>query len=244
MAGEASARERRARVGVPCGRAVWLLVALAASAGTARGDEARRTQDSYEALYNRYLQSARHTEQQATSARSIAWMTNLAIDPRARAVNDLVTVRVVESIVAQGSADSQLTKSSRATAAVPRLFGLEEALPDWLDPTALVDAAAETRFKGGGVTTRSGELSATITARVVEVLPNGDLVLEGAREIDINGDRQIVVLTGVVRQVDIDRNNRVLSTAIGQLRIQYFGRGLIRDNLRPGLLVRILNKIF
>ena len=83
-----------------------------------------------------------------------------------------------------------------------------------------------------------------MTARVVEVLPNGDLALEGAREIDINGDRQIVVLTGVVRQADIGPHNVVPSTSIGQLRILYFGRGLIRDNLKPGWLIRVLNKIF
>ena len=76
------------------------------------------------------------------------------------------------------------------------------------------------------------------------MLPNGDLVVEGVREIDINGDRQIVVLTGVVRTADIAPGNVVLSTAIGQLRIRYFGRGLIKDNLKPGWLIRVLNKIF
>ena len=125
-----------------------------------------------------------------------------------------------------------------------QLFGVESKVPDWLDPTNLVGASSNTKFKGGGTTSRSGELAATLTARVVEVLPNGDLVLEGAREIDINGDRQIVVLTGVVRQADLGRNNVVLSPSIGQVRIRYFGRGLIRDNLKPGWLVRILNKIF
>ena len=64
------------------------------------------------------------------------------------------------------------------------------------------------------------------------------------REIDINGDRQILVLTGVVRAADIGPGNVVPSTAIGQMRIRYFGRGLIKDNLKPGWLVRLLNKIF
>ena len=64
------------------------------------------------------------------------------------------------------------------------------------------------------------------------------------REIEINGDRQIVVLTGVVRTVDVPPSNEVLSTEIGQLRIRYFGRGLMKDNLKPGWLVRILNKVF
>ena len=83
-----------------------------------------------------------------------------------------------------------------------------------------------------------------MTARVAEVLPNGDLGIEGVREIDINGDRQIIVVTGVVRAVDVMAGNVVPSTAIGQMRIRYFGRGLIKDNLNPGWLVRVLNKIF
>jgi flagellar L-ring protein precursor FlgH len=127
---------------------------------------------------------------------------------------------------------------------VTGLFGAESKLPGWLDPTNLVAAGANTTFSGSGSTGRSGSLTAIMTARVAEVLPNGDLALEGIREIDINGDRQIIVLTGVVRPVDIGRGNVVPSAAIGQMRIRYFGNGLIKDNLQPGLLVRILNKIF
>ena len=87
-------------------------------------------------------------------------------------------------------------------------------------------------------------MTANLTGRVVEVLPNGDLVVEGIREMEINGDRQVLVLTGVVRPADVDPANVVRSTAIGQLRIRYFGQGLIRDNLKPGWIVRILNKVF
>lgn len=199
--------------------------------------------DNYEVLYARYLEAARTVRGEGPGP-DVGWMAHLASDPRARNVNDLVTIRVIETIAAVGSADSSLTKKSGANAAVPQLFGLETKLPDFLDPTNLVTASSETKFKGGGVTSRSGELTATMTARVVEVLPNGDLVLEGAREIDINGDRQIIVLTGVVRQADIGRNNVVASPVIGQLRIRYFGRGLIKDNLKPGWLVRVLNKVF
>ncbi len=64
------------------------------------------------------------------------------------------------------------------------------------------------------------------------------------REIEINGDRQIVVLTGVARVADIDPANVVPSAALGQLRIRYFGRGLMKDSLSPGWLIRVLNKIF
>lgn len=226
-------------------RGVLWAVAIAA-AGTAVAAETPKAipSDNYEVLYARYLEAARATGATRATGQSIGWMAGLGLDARARDVNDLVTIRVIETITAVGSADSSLNKNSAASASVSQLFGVETKLPEWVDPTNLVGAGSDTKFKGGGTTSRSGELTATLTARVVEVLPNGDLVLEGAREIDINGDRQIIVLTGVVRQADIGRNNVVASPAIGQLRIRYFGRGLIRDNLKPGWLVRVLNKIF
>ena len=199
------------------------------------------TNDSYDELFERYLQAARAAK---STEPNISWMTSLSTDVRARSVNDLVTIRVVESIAAAGTADSQLDKSSNGSASVSKLFGLETKAPGWLDPTSLVGASADTKFKGGGATSRSGELTAIVTSRVVEVLPNGDLVLEGAREIDINGDRQIVVLTGVLRPADVMPGNVALSTSVGQLRIRYFGKGLIKDNLRPGWLIRFVNKIF
>jgi flagellar L-ring protein FlgH len=199
--------------------------------------------DNYDELYARYLRQARELPQ-TSSAPDSQWMTGLFGDLRARRVNDLVTVRVLESVAATGAADSNLDKSSKASAGVPNLFGIESKLPGAIDPTSIVSANSNTSFKGGGATSRSGDLTAVITARVSEVLPNGDLALEGVREIDINGDRQIIVLTGVVRAADVGAGNVVPSTASGQMRIRYFGRGLIKDNLNPGWLVRVLNKIF
>jgi flagellar L-ring protein precursor FlgH len=193
-------------------------------------------------LFVRYLESARATT--TVAGPNIAWMAGLNADLRARNVNDLVTVQVVESIVGTGSADSSLDKKSTGSAAVTSLFGVESKFPTWLDPTNLASTSSKTDFKGGGTTTRAGALTAVLTARVTEVLPNGDLVLEGVREMDINGDRQIVVLTGVVRPSSILQGNVVPSPLIGQLRIRYFGRGLIKDNLQPGWLIRVLNKVF
>jgi flagellar L-ring protein precursor FlgH len=226
--------------------AVLALSTLAFAQAPAAGGTATTVtvpSDVYDTLYAKYLDSARR-EPAATNGASIDWMVGLGADPRARHLNDLVTIRVVESINAAGTADAQLNKNSAASASVSQLFGVEKKLPSMVDPTNLVTAGADTKFKGGGVTTRTGELTAILTATIVEVLPNGYLVLEGAREIEINGDRQMVVLTGVVRPVDIGKDNVVLSPSIGQLRIRYFGRGLIKDNLKPGWLIRALNKIF
>jgi flagellar L-ring protein precursor FlgH len=220
-----------------------LLGATNAAAQTTVTAGGPANKETYDELYTRYLQAAR-TVTVAPGALDFSWMASLSSDTRARRINDLVTIRVIENISAVGAADSNLDKSSNATAAVTQVFGAETKAPSWLDPSNLVGAAADTTFKGGGATSRSGALTAVLTARVVEVLPNGDLVLEGAREIDINGDRQIVVLTGVLRTADVLPGNVALSTSIGQLRIRYFGNGLIKDNLKPGWLIRIVNKIF
>jgi flagellar L-ring protein precursor FlgH len=201
-----------------------------------KAERAPKPSDNYDELFQRYLKAAREMPPTAAAPDS-QWMTGLFADLRARRVNDLVTVRVIENVAAAGAADSSLDKESSASADISNIFGMD------VDRT-MAGLSANTGFKGSGQTTRTGQLTAVVTARVVEVLPNGDLGLEGVREIDINGDRQIIVLTGVVRTADIGAGNVVPSTAIGQMRIRYFGRGLIKDNLRPGWLVRVLNKVF
>ena len=187
---------------------------------------------SYDNEYARYLAAARRP---GDTVRPM-WMTDLMSDLRARGVNDLVTIRIVESLSATGSAESNVGKSGSAGATFPGRIGSELS--------RILPMSTSTGFTGSGGTTRTTELFATLTARVTEVLPSGDLVVEGVREVDINGDRSVVVLSGVVRAVDIQPGNVVLSSQVGQLRIQSLSAGLMRDSLSPGWLVRILNKIF
>jgi len=224
-----------------------LVMALVLSGSSAvvagQKEKPKPPSDNYDELVAKYLDAARGTNTGA-AVESNAWMTGLMGDQRARHINDLVTVHVQESMTASGTADSQLSKNSSATAGVPSLFGLEKKVPGLITPADLASVGADTSFKGAGTTTRAGQLSAVITARVAEVLPNGDLVLEGVREVEINGDRQVVVLTGIARVADVGPGNVLPSPAIGQLRIRYFGKGLIKDSLSPGWLVKFLNKIF
>jgi flagellar L-ring protein precursor FlgH len=224
---------------------LWLAAPLYGADKSKKADAKKPAFDAgeYQALFQHYLAEAQAATPAARERAAIGWMTDLAADPRAHNVNDLLTVHVIENISATGSADSELDKDSSGSASLGNLFGLEKHL-GFLDPLNLANAAATTKFKGGGTTTRNGQLTADMTVRVADVLPNGNLVLEGAREININGDKQLVVLTGVVRPFDVSPYNAVLSTSIAQLQIRYFGQGLIKDNLRPGWLIRILNKIF
>jgi flagellar L-ring protein precursor FlgH len=217
------------------------VVALATTcAATSFGESKSKSQkpsasDDYDAVYARYLQQARNP---AGTPDPWTWMNGLAFDVRARRVNDLITVRVEESISASGTADASTSKTTNTSNSIGGLFGLTK------DPLSLANTKSDNGFKGSGETNRAGTLSTMMTARVADVLPSGDLVVEGVREIGINGDRQMVVLTGVVRAVDVGPTNVVSSTQIGQLRIQYFGQGLMKDSLTPGWLLRFLNKVF
>jgi flagellar L-ring protein precursor FlgH len=189
---------------------------------------------TYDELYQQYLDAARNTAQPAG-----LWMADLAVDRTARRLNDLVTIRVIESVSGAGSADSTVNKKGSGDISVP--------LPtQWWDWTLgkVVPFSSETMFNGSGGTTRSTELSATVTARVMEVLPNGDLVVQGVREVNVNGDRNLVVLNGVIRPNDVMPGNVIPSSRVGQLQISSLSQGLIHDSLSPGYLIRLLNKVF
>lgn len=202
-----------------------------------------RPSENYDELYQHYLELAR-TPPATPQGPGNLWVSNLFGDFRARNANDLVTIRVSETVSASGSAGSNLDKDTQTGASLSKLFGLETKYAGFLDPSSLAALSNKSAFKGSGSTQRQGVLTATLTARVAEVLPNGDLAVEGIRELEINGDRQILVLTGVIRTADVGPGNVVESTAVGQMRIRYFGQGLMRDNLRPGWIARVLNRVF
>ena len=220
---------------------VMMVIVCAASATGETTKKPKTQSESYDELYARYLLQARTP---APAPDPFGWMNGLGSDSRARRLNDLISIRVEESISATGTADASISKATSTNNAITGLFGLTKLLPSAINPLALANTKSDNGFKGSGATTRAVALSTLMTARVADVLPSGDLVVEGVREIGINGDRQMVVLTGVVRAVDVGPTNMVSSTQIGQLRIQYFGQGLIKDSLNPGWLLRILNKVF
>jgi len=213
-------------------RLIAALLSMTALAGTLQAIvHAQGSKLMYDEMLERYLVAARKLP-----APEQLWMTDLMRDVTARRVNDLVTIRVIESATAVGRADSTVGKASSAQAGLPGKLG------EWTGK--VLPASSDTKFNGSGSTTRTTELSAALTARVTEVLPNGDLVIEGIRELGVNGDRQVIVLTGVIRSSDIQPSNVIDSPRIGQLQIRSLSQGLIKDSLSPGWLVRMLNKIF
>lgn len=174
-------------------------------------------------------------------------LSELFIDPTARRIGDIVTIQIVESSQATNQAATNTGRNSSINAGIDSFFGLEQNYPstrNFFSPFGEVKADFGSSFKGDGATSRSGDLTAYITARVTEVLPNGNLYIMGSREVTVNNERQFITLSGIIRTRDISQGNVILSTYISDARIAYSGAGIIDDRQRPGWMTKILNKIW
>lgn len=166
-----------------------------------------------------------------------ARMTELPLDLRARRVDDIVTIIVEDraSAVAKGSVRSARNSSARAS--VDTLLGPRTS--GWLPN--LAGLSSDTKLDGEGETARENLLTTTLTARVTHVLPNGNLVVEGTKDVAVNAERQLITVRGVVRPYDLSPRNAVASNQLAQLEIKVNGKGVVGDAVRrPALLYRIL----
>lgn len=147
-------------------------------------------------------------------------------------VGDSLTVLIFESAQASNSAQ----RGSRKTT---RLSGEAGADAD----THRAEGSLAGTFDGLGQTSRSDRIVASISAVVVDVLPNGDLRLAGEQSLLVNGERTLIRLSGRARPADITETNTVLSTRLADARIEYDGTGFGARSARPGLVPRLLDKL-
>ncbi len=166
-------------------------------------------------------------------------------DFRAREINDLVTIRIVESTSATNTANVSTERDDTAKRGLTSLLGLQNRLlPKAVSDASAVDASTKEEFASTGSNTRSETISTTVTARVVDKLPNGNLMIQAQREVIVNHERQTMLLIGIVRPVDIDEFNSVASTQIADLQIRYSGAGILTENTRRGWFSRFINYVW
>jgi flagellar L-ring protein FlgH len=168
------------------------------------------------------------------------------VDQRAKTVGDIVTVKITEVSAATEKATTDTGRSSSLQAGVPNFLGMEmnQAGKLFATPDKMITASSANNFSGSGETTRSGSLSATITARVVDVMPNGNLAIEGKRELYVNNEKKEILLQGVIRQKDIASDNSVFSTQVADAKVIYTGVGTIGEKQRPGWLSRAFDLVW
>jgi flagellar L-ring protein precursor FlgH len=163
-------------------------------------------------------------------------LADSARDVRASEVNDIVTIVVSE---AASAVVSGVSNSARKSSVAASITGAAGALSPRL--TNLLGTSNDIQLNGQGSTSRNLALSTTISARVVEVQPNGTLVVEGTKDIGVNSDKQTITVRGLVRPADLTSTNTVSSVKVANLQVKVTGKGVVGDAVRrPNILYRLL----
>ncbi|MGZ3580537.1 MAG: flagellar basal body L-ring protein FlgH [Syntrophales bacterium] len=172
---------------------------------------------------------------------------SLFSDRRARLLNDVVTIVVSENSVGGNNANTNTSRDTNTNATINSLLGVESGILDLLrkGTTNISVAGTSTNsLKGVGQTNRDGNLTATMSAKVVKVLANGNFLIEGRKQVTINAEDQYLILTGIIRPDDIATDNTILSQYIADAKIVYTGKGVVDDKQRPGWLTRIVDWVW
>ncbi|MFP4416258.1 MAG: flagellar basal body L-ring protein FlgH [Chitinispirillaceae bacterium] len=164
---------------------------------------------------------------------------SLYTDHRAMKNDDILTVIIVEEAKAGSKSGTNTSKGKSYGVDGVRGTGALDFAPEFG-----VSGGINHGFEGDAGTSREGNLAARVSARVTQVLDNGNLMIEGSKVVEINNEKEIIKVSGVVRPEDIGSNNIVYSYNVADAQINYSGKGTVHEGSRPGLLSRFLNWIF
>lgn len=154
-------------------------------------------------------------------------------DPRASKIGDVITVNVSVSDAAKLSNTSARSRTNSDNASMDNLFGLESVMPSAMTPGSLVKMGSDMSNTGTGAVTRSESINVTLAALVAQVLPNGNMVIDGHQQVRVNNELRDMRVTGIVRREDITQENTIGLTQIAEARISYGGKGQVSDMQQP-----------
>lgn len=164
-------------------------------------------------------------------------------DRRASGTGDIITIVVNETAIAQSSQSKKSSRDSNIEDAVEQfLFANSRALTHRGGLPGL-KLGGSANYSGGGDISNSQSLSARAAVMVTDVLPNGNLVIEGARMVTFSGETQYVVLHGLVRGDDISRDNTVASSNIADARVEFYSEGQLTDAQKRGWFAKLYEKL-
>lgn len=162
-------------------------------------------------------------------------------DRKAAGKGDIITIIVAESAVAQSSQSKSANRESNVQDAVARF--VYPGLGTHKGQLPALGFSGSSSYSGGGDVSNSQSLSARAAVTVIDVLPNGNLVLEGVRVVTFSGETQYFVLRGIVRADDIARDNSVISTNIADARVEFHAEGSLTDAQKRGWLAKVYEKV-
>lgn len=233
-------------------RVIFLLLAVAVlTTGCAKKQEFQN-----DALTNSYRKELEDYKKMQDAQKPTASLWNatgaqgsLFLDYKGRHIGDILTVNIIESASASNSNSTNTSKSQTANSTLTSILGLPTNLGsgNFLGTGGALnlnnDLTSANAFTGSGTKSKTDTVKGTIAARVTEVLPSGNLVIEGHREIIVDNEKQTITLSGIVRQKDINADNTVDSTSIADAKIAYSGSGQLSDANKPGWLMTLLSWI-
>lgn len=163
-------------------------------------------------------------------------------DIKTRRVGDIVTVRLVERTNARKNADLATSKDTSISVQAPYLMGMSPATVLGQDVKTEIETAQS--FAGAGDAQQSNQLTGDISVTVVEVLPNKNLRVRGEKRVTLNDGSEYVRLSGIIRPIDIDVANVILSSKVADATIMYTGDGAVADSNKMGWIARFFNSPF
>jgi flagellar L-ring protein precursor FlgH len=233
------------------GASLPLLFAFAVALGVphvakAKHDFLKAKPGPSDASLGDYLKRVREAGAEKPSTEGSLWVSSgplsaIAADYKARWPGDLIMVRLVDTFTAATSGENNTSRQFATQSAITALlgkFGPSNALQN------MFNANSNTGLDGKGASTMSSNLQLSLAGRVVEVLPNGVLVIEAVRDFTVGNDRQTVTVRGLVRPGDIATDNSVLSSQVTSAEVAIKGKGAVADASRqPNAVVRLLLKV-
>src|SRR5215472_10608828 len=229
-----------------CALIATILPPVAAAKKSSQQDKAK-SQAAYDQALDDYVRQASAANPNMPTTLGSLWTTggalsNMARDDKASQVGDLITINILETTTASASGTAKGSRSFSASSGITAFLGT-------IKPTApvanLFSPNAQDSLNGAATTASSHSLSTNLAGSVVKVLPNGYLVIQAARDVYIDNQRQHVIVRGVVRPSDISPDNSVPSTAIANLQVEVEGKGVITDETRPpNAMTRFLLRLF
>ncbi len=234
----------RASVALPIVLIIALISAQAAIKGQKDADAAKDTPP--EIALRAYIARVRAQQAAEVKTPGSIWspegrLVRLGTDAKAVRLHDVVSVVVSESLAASTDGQVKNSRASNASSSITALFGAlkaSNALQNLLGQTSASGLTAQ------GQSTTNSSLATTFGAEVVDVLPNGMLVVQATRQITFSQQTQLIKLRGLVRPEDVSAQNEVQSTAMTDLELEVTGKGIVNDSTyRQNPLVRLLEKL-
>ena len=172
-------------------------------------------------------------------------------DQRANQIGDILTVTINIADTAALTNTSTRTRANSESAAAPSLLGYGQRLFNRLpgaqtpvDPASLIDLNSASNSTGGGTVNRAETIALRVAATVTQILPNGNLVIQGSQEMRVNYEARVLQIAGVIRREDIRSDNQVPYDRIAEARVAYGGRGQITDVNQPRWGQQIYDALF